>query len=76
MEIREAQRDCYCRGCCKKLSKGTTAFFHFSHANRGMNIIFCMDCLRTIDDMRTSCCMQMPLTNVEELHAKTIANKA
>uniref|UniRef100_A0AB39AJI9 Uncharacterized protein n=1 Tax=Vibrio phage P018-4 TaxID=3229728 RepID=A0AB39AJI9_9CAUD len=45
MERRLAERNCVCRFCHKSLQKGVDeAVFHYSHMNRGMNIIICKDC--------------------------------
>lgn len=45
MEVRLAERNCSCRGCDKTLERHVDkGFFHYSSANRGMNIIFCKEC--------------------------------
>lgn len=52
MEIRLAKQNCSCRGCKKPLKKGVdVAMFHYSSANRGMNIIFCEECVDEMQNM-------------------------
>lgn len=51
MEIRPIQRDGKCRGCSKRLYKGDLIFYTYSSANRGMSIIFCIECSERIGDM-------------------------
>ena len=52
MEYRLAQRNCWCRGCDKKLIKDQDkGVFHYSSANRGMNIIFCEGCVTKMFNM-------------------------
>ena len=46
IEARKAERDCFCRGCDKKILKNTEPIIYtYSHRNRGQNIIICHDCL-------------------------------
>lgn len=52
MKVRLAERDCSCRGCNKTLKRHVDkGFFHYSSANRGMNIIFCKDCCEKIIEL-------------------------
>lgn len=49
MELRFAERNCFCRFCDKHLEKKVDmAVFHYSSMNRGMNIIICEECCRKL----------------------------
>jgi len=48
---REAQRVCFCRGCAKKIEKGEEIIYTYSPANRGMNIIFCLECAKIVGNL-------------------------
>lgn len=46
---RLAERNCWCRICDSQLTKQEDkAVFWYSFANRGMNIIICPDCIRSL----------------------------
>ena len=52
MVKRMAERDCCCRGCGKTLHKKVDeGVFWYSSANRGMNIILCLDCCKFIGQL-------------------------
>jgi hypothetical protein len=48
IERRPAQREAWCRGCDKKISKGEDLIYTYSFRNRGQNIYFCMGCAKKI----------------------------
>ena len=49
---RKAERDCWCRSCDARLTKNESeGVFWYSSANRGMNIILCLPCCRSIGKM-------------------------
>lgn len=48
-EYRLAERDCVCRLCYHDLSKDESlAVFWYSRCNKGMNIILCPKCVKTL----------------------------
>ena len=51
MEIRKIERDGFCRGCDKLVSKGDVIFYVYSSRNRGQSIIFCIECTTKIGEM-------------------------
>lgn len=54
IEQRKIERPGFCRGCDKKLEKGTDIIYTYSWRNRGQNIIFCMDCAGEIYNLVTA----------------------
>jgi len=44
IELREAQRDAYCRGCDEVINRGEQMVSTYSFRNRGQHIHFCMSC--------------------------------
>ena len=48
MEVRRSQRDAFCRGCNKKMTRGTLMVSMYSPRNRGQSIHFCGECTMEI----------------------------
>lgn len=52
MEYRYTKRNCWCRGCDKKLIRDVDkAVFMYSSANRGQHIMLCEDCVGNMFSM-------------------------
>ena len=48
-ELRQAERDAYCRSCDKVIAKGDKMLSWYSHRNKGMHIHLCLECVDNID---------------------------
>ena len=51
IELREAQREAFCRGCDRAIPKGRKMVATYSFRNRGQHIFFCLDCCMTIGQL-------------------------
>jgi hypothetical protein len=46
-EHRKSERDCFCRGCDKKIKRNSEDIIYtYSFRNKGQSIIFCEDCVQ------------------------------
>lgn len=62
MEIRKSARNnTRCRGCEQTLKKGEWVLHHYSSANQGTTIFFCLECVDSITKLKEKHCEQYPV---------------
>lgn len=51
IDLREAKRNCYCRGCDVVIQRGETMIATYSSRNTGQYIYFCIDCVKEMNKL-------------------------
>ena len=55
MELRKAERDCYCRFCDKKIKRNTEEVIaHYTYRNTGQHIFICKECIEKSTELINS----------------------